>query len=63
MISDRISKDITPQMKVLNKVISILMHFCSFVSNQAVAKPAYLEKKFIDAYPKSSKAEICTKNI
>ena len=32
MISDRISDDIPPEMKILNMVIPILMHFCSFVS-------------------------------
>ena len=31
MISERISYDIPPQMKILNIVIPILMHFCSFV--------------------------------
>ena len=30
MISERISDDIPPQMKILNMVIPILMHFCSF---------------------------------
>ena len=29
MISERISDDIPPQMKILNMVIPILMHFCS----------------------------------
>ena len=37
MISKRISDDIPPQMKILNMVITILMHFCSFVSNWSVA--------------------------
>ena len=37
MISERISDDIPPQMKVLNMVIPILMHVCSFVSNLSVA--------------------------
>ena len=32
MISERISDDIPPQMKILNMVIPILMRFCSFVS-------------------------------
>ena len=36
MISERISDDIPPQMKILNIVIPILMHFCSFVSNGSV---------------------------
>ena len=30
MISDCISGDIPPQMKILNMVVPILMHFCSF---------------------------------
>ena len=30
MISERISDDIPPQRKILNMVIPILMHFCSF---------------------------------
>ena len=33
VISKRISDDIPPQMKILNMVIPILMHFCSFLSN------------------------------
>ena len=33
MISERISDNISPQMEILNIVIPILMHFCSFVSN------------------------------
>ena len=37
MISDRISDDIPPKMKILNMVIPILLHFCSFVSNLSVA--------------------------
>ena len=37
MISDRISEDIPPQMKIFNMVIPILMHFCSFASNWSVA--------------------------
>ena len=36
MISKRISDDRPPQMKILNMVIPILMHFCSFVSNGSV---------------------------
>ena len=36
MISERISDDIPPQMKILNMVIPILMHFCSFISNWSV---------------------------
>ena len=32
MISERISDDVSPQMKILNKVIPIPMHFCSFIS-------------------------------
>ena len=30
LISERISDDIPPPMKILNMVIPILMHFCSF---------------------------------
>ena len=37
MISEHISDDIPPQMKILNMVIPILMHFCSFVENLSVA--------------------------
>ena len=37
VISERISDDIPPQMKILNMVIPILMHFCSFVANRSVA--------------------------
>ena len=37
MISERIFDDIPPQMKILNMVILILMHFGSFVSNCSVA--------------------------
>ena len=33
MISERISDDIPPQMKILNMVIPILIHFYSLVSN------------------------------
>ena len=36
MISERISDYIPPQMNILNMVIPILMHFCSFVSNRSV---------------------------
>ena len=37
MISERISDDIPPQMKILNMVIPILMHFYKHVSNWNVA--------------------------
>ena len=37
MISDCISDDITPQMENLNRVIPILMLFCSFLSNWSIA--------------------------
>ena len=46
MVFDRISDDIPPLMKMLNKVVNkvvpILMHFCSFVSNwhKATRHPA-----------------------
>ena len=39
MIFERISNDIPPQMKLLNMVIIILMHFCSSVWNWSVASP------------------------
>ena len=37
MISERISHDIPPQIKILNMVIPILMCFYSLVSNLSVA--------------------------
>ena len=37
MIFERISDNIPPQMKVLNMVIPILMHFYNFLSNWSVA--------------------------
>ena len=37
MISKHTSNDMHPQMKLLNMVIPILIHFCSFVSNWSVA--------------------------
>ena len=37
MISERISDDIPPQMKILNMVIPILMRFYSLVLNWSVA--------------------------
>ena len=37
VFSERISDDIPPQMRILNMVIPILMHFCSFVSNSSIA--------------------------
>ena len=37
MISERIADDVPPQMEILNSVILILIHFCSFVSNWSVA--------------------------
>ena len=37
MISEHTSDDIPPQMKILNMVIPIVMHFCSFISNLSVA--------------------------
>ena len=33
------SDDIPPQMKILNTVIPILIHFCGLVSNLSVARP------------------------
>ena len=39
MISERISDDILPQMNILNMVISILMHFCSFYLKLERCKP------------------------
>ena len=37
VISDRISHNIPPQMKILNTVISNLLHFCNLVSNWSFA--------------------------
>ena len=37
MISDCISDYIPPQVQILNMVIPILLHFCSFISNLSVA--------------------------
>ena len=37
MISECLSVDIPPQVKILNKVIPILLHFCSLVPNWNVA--------------------------
>ena len=37
MISERISNDIPPKMKIFNMVIPILIHFCIFVSNLSKA--------------------------
>ena len=37
MISDRISDNIPPQVKILNMVIPILMRFYSLISNWSVA--------------------------
>ena len=36
MISERISDDIPPQMKILNMVIPILMHYLHFSSKKAM---------------------------
>ena len=36
MISDHISKDIPPKMKILNMVTPILMHFCSLSQTGAL---------------------------
>ena len=44
MISERISEDISPQMKILNMVIPILMSFYSLVSNWSVASRIKLHK-------------------
>ena len=38
MISERLTDNIPRQMKILNIVIPILMHICSFVSNWSVAR-------------------------
>ena len=35
--SNSIFDDLPPQMKILNMVIPLLMHFCRFVSNWSVA--------------------------
>ena len=39
MISDRLSDDMLPQLKNLNMVIPILMHFCSLSSKLEHCKP------------------------
>ena len=36
VISKSISDDIPPQMKMLNMLIPILMHFCSFILNLTI---------------------------
>ena len=47
--SERISLyDIPPQIKILNTVIPILMHFCSFVSNWSIA--SRIKPDFISSY-------------
>ena len=49
MISERISDDIPPQMKISNMVIPILMQFCSFVANWSITvgtQRAYFELKY-----------------
>ena len=43
-VSERISDDIPPKMKILNMVIPFLMHFCSFVSNWSFAFRTSLTK-------------------
>ena len=48
MLSERITDDIPPQMKILDMVIPILMHFCSLISNMSVAsfiKPHLVQKR------------------
>ena len=48
MISGRLSDDIPPQMKILNMVIHILMHFCSLIPNWSIAsrtKPHVIQRK------------------
>ena len=37
MISECIYDDLPPKMKILNKIIPILMHFCSLVLNWSIA--------------------------
>ena len=37
VISNRISEDMPPLMKIFDMVIPILMHFCIFVSNWSIA--------------------------
>ena len=53
MISACISDDILPQMKILNMVIPILMHFCSYFSNWSIAsslKPAVIHQNVIKIF-------------
>ena len=44
MISERISNNIPSQMKILNMVIPILMHCCSFIPNLSVKATCHLTK-------------------
>ena len=44
MISESICHDIPPQMKILNMVIPILMHFYNLISNWSVARCIKLHK-------------------
>ena len=48
MISELISDDIPPKMKILNMIIPILMYFCSLSSNWSVTsriKPHVIQRK------------------
>ena len=47
MIFDCISDNIPPQMKILNMVISILMHFYNLVSNWSVASRKKPHKAYV----------------
>ena len=51
MISEHISNDIPPQMKILNMVIPVLLHNYSFLSNlsmQAARHPADIMLQVFD---------------
>ena len=53
MISERISNNIPPQMKILNMIIPILMYICSLNSNWSVArriKPHVIQRNMTSKY-------------
>ena len=47
MISERISDDIPPQMKTLNMIITILMHFCSLSLNHSRRVVVNYKRKYV----------------
>ena len=47
VIFEGISDDMPPKMKILNMVIPIIMHFCSFLSNWSIVsrlKPHHIQR-------------------